>query len=478
MTKKKKLFTLGTLTVGTMVVASPLSSIANETPVNEEGDNEEPLFGHHDPTVYDVPNNPDFVVNQSVEGSNVTFTWDEVENADRYFVAKLYQVDGEYVPDGDPQYVTEGTFEDTIDLSKNYLFRIAPEVDGELQLDYVAVVTVSASEEEPVDEEQPTEENNNEEETNEEPVDEGSNVNEGEPSDKEGEQPTDEGEPSEENTGENKENEEQQDLELTLEQLEQIDALAKKYAENIVESDQVDKLYVDLFNNLKNDSKFANDFRSFFYDEVVPFVEQEEITTLEAEINDFVLNFFNENEAFNKHFYNFLDGFEAIQPQLEPLVEDYNQLLAELVDESLLDEAKAEFDLLAEDYFYEASFNRSLEGLEFLVDLLEEPPVDDENTEDESKDETQDPKDDKNDYSANGDNQHIDSVGDENNVPEENTVRTENGDSYYGEGDVLDPSVPTTGDGSIQKVVSPLVTSMLALVVAFILTPNRKRNKA
>lgn len=561
--KKKKLFTVGTLALGTMAVTAPLSSIANDEVVKGEG----PLFGDEIPTVYDVPNNPDFVVNQAVDGSTLTLTWDEVENAERYFVAKLYQIDSEYVLDGEPRYVTVGEFVDTIDPSQNYVYRIAPEVDGELQLDYVAVVTVSASGVAP-EEETNEGENTNEENSKEDTTEEDSDVNEGQPSEKdeeeeqpkEEEQPNDEeqneeedsdvdeGEPSEE---ENKEDQpkEEEDLELTLEQLEQIDILAKEYAENVVESAPVENLYKEFIDNLKNDREFVKDFHSFFYNELTPFIEEkiderkenvnlgnadQHITDLENLVNELTLDFFNENESFTKHLNGFFEKLEEIKPQLEPIVGDYDQLLAELVDEALLDEAIEIFDFYAEDYIVELSFENSLNYLEsFMSILVEEPPVaeeeqkdeeskDDENSknedseddekvnEEENKDNDSTDKDDDKEVPAededkseeennNSDkddkNQPVNDSEDNGNVdndsddkgnevlaPEGNN-NTPNGNTYvpeesFTEDELTNPSVPKTGDGSVQKVVSPLVASMLALVVAFILVPQRKRENA
>lgn len=536
MKKKKNLFTVGTLALGTMVVATPISSIANDGVVNlgENDIEEDPLFGEDVPTVYDVPNNPDFVVNKSVNGSKLTLTWDEVENADRYFVSKFYQIDNQYVSEGEPQYVTEGKFEDNIDLSENYIYRIAPEVDGELQLDFVAVVTVSSNVEVPDEETNNEELPNDENDNKEEPTEEESDVNEEKPSDEDEneEEPKEEEEQSkadEEPLDDNKDDEQPKEeaLELTVAQLEQIDVLAKEYAENIVESDQVEKLYADLFKNLKNDSEFANDFRDFVYNDLTTHIENkvEEleknldgdigklITELENEVNQLVLDFFNDNDSFNKHFYDFLDGFEEIQPQLKPLEEDYVQLIAELVDESLFDEAKQQFDLLAEDYFFELAFSKSLDGLEFLESILdEEPPAEDKD--EENDDEKQDPKDEdkqdkvddkqqdsedeiddkkvpgKQDKDDNDNKQPNDDsddrdeldkdTDDKDNVlsPGDNNNGPKGNNDYYSDGDLLDPTIPRTGDGSIQKVISPLVATMLALVVAFILVPNRKRTNA
>jgi hypothetical protein len=525
--KKKKLLTLGTLAVGTMVVTTPINSIANDaagvTPDNN--DNDEPIF-EGEPTVYDVPANPNFVVNKTVEGSNVTLTWDEYENADRYFVAKLYKVDSEYVPDGDPQYVTEAKFVDNIDPTQDYLYRIAPEVDGELQLDYVAVVNIPAGNQEEVPNQEQPEENqeqpNEEQPNNEENQDSSNNER---PTDEENQEQPNDDQPTDEDSNEEEQPDDEEELTLTSEQIEQIDILAKEYVENIVESDLMDNLYDDFFNNLRNDSEFAKDFADFYLNELTPFIKEKteeidlegdldkQIEELENEVNAKVLDFFNKNEAFNQHFSDFLKNIESLEPQLETLEEDYHEMLADLVDEALLDEAKHEFETRANDYFYEALFNKSLEGLDILAEILDEP-IDGDTEED---DDNEKPKDNDNEKSkdedpdrVDGDSQESDGVlfpdpdvdndndktqnegttdtnkqpsaNDGNVAPKGDTTIPEdnNGSGYYDDpkGNVTDPSIPKTGDGSVQKVVSPLVASMLALVVAFILTPNRKRKNA
>lgn len=43
--------------------------------------------------------------------------------------------------------------------------------------------------------------------------------------------------------------------------------------------------------------------------------------------------------------------------------------------------------------------------------------------------------------------------------------------------DVKNPDVPKTGDGSAQKIASPIVLTLVALLAAFILVPNRSRKR-
>ncbi|WP_121616776.1 hypothetical protein [Virgibacillus halodenitrificans] len=284
MKKKKKLFAIGTLAIGMIAITAPLNSIASEV-VEVDG----PLFGEEEPTVYDVPNNPDFVVNKTVNGSNLTLTWEEVDNAERYFLAKFYKVDSEYVLEKEPQYVTKEEFIDTIVPSQDYIYRIAPEVEGVLDLDYVAVVTVSSNE-------GPNEETGNEQKPNDE---ENPDKNEEIPSEEVEERPKNEAEiPKDEGDSETD------------------DSDIKEGKQNLEAKDV----------NLKNDTNKDN----------------------------------NKNEVAE-------DNDDALFPE---------------------------------------------------------------------------------------------------------------GDNNTSNGEVIDPTVPRTGDGSVQKVISPLVISMLALVVAFILVPNRKSKNA
>ncbi|MEX3623665.1 hypothetical protein [Viridibacillus arvi] len=139
MKKKKKAFALsGAMTIGTMVIAAPLSSIASES------DNLGTILGDLIPGVYDVLADPNFEVKSSVDGSKLTLDWDDKGTSEGYVVSKLLKVDTEYILQKEVT-VTTNHYEETVDADAEYKYRIVPIINGSYDLQSIGEEYVTIS---------------------------------------------------------------------------------------------------------------------------------------------------------------------------------------------------------------------------------------------------------------------------------------------------------------------------------------------
>ena len=121
----------GALSIGTMVVAAPISSIATEVPTTKNSDE----------TILDVIPNNEFKINAKVGGESTTLSWNTIPDVVEYMVVKMLKVDTEYVV-VEETIVDTNSFEDTISEKGDYKYRVAPMIDGEIILTHVGEVFV------------------------------------------------------------------------------------------------------------------------------------------------------------------------------------------------------------------------------------------------------------------------------------------------------------------------------------------------
>ncbi len=148
-----------------------------------------------------------------------------------------------------------------------------------------------------------------------------------------------------------------------------------------------------------------------------------------------------------------------------------------LVGDSLLEKADNYFRNQASELLFKEITGKILEDLDVLTELIEDDisidfpiaePVDD-GKDGGSKPSTESPSNDKGDPKQDD----FQSEGPKGTTPVGGipTDRTSGINQ-----DFENPNVPKTGDGTIRKTVSPIVAALIALAVAFVLMPNRRKN--
>lgn len=526
--KNKNVMAFATsLSIGAVSVMAPLASIANESdtnqvPVGNGNSTEVPLGndlivdtenGIFDDdfdfdSVYDqVEVNKAFKISQSVDGNVVKLDWDKQKDAIAYRVSKFVKEGSSYVAVGEAQIVTENTFTETVE-NGNYKYRVTPKINGEdgeqYQISNIGEVYVAVNvpadevpvEEPEVEPEQPVEQPST---TPEQTPEEETPKEETPTTEVEEEQPTDKDEVA---------------AELTDTQLEEIDRLAKEYVDEIANSNQFTEVFNTFLENVSKDKAFLLDFQNFFNNELVPYVEKEaekidvngdlekQIDELERKANVKYLEFLSENKHFNAQLEKFVENVGELQPQFASLSEEYSDKLVELVGEDLFAQAEDRFIEQVGLNFYEAIEGKLIEATEYLAGLIEDeivvnipgetekpstqPEKPSTNPSDKGEnDEVIPPKNDgvqppKGTDVSNGEgkesNQGTVNVDEKTNTP---TTSTNGGSSVENSNPnpYADPSVPKTGDGTVQKAVSPIVAAFLALAVAFVMVPNRRKTQ-
>ena len=130
---KKKGFALtGSMAMGTMVIAAPLSAIANEANQN----------GEDTPNILNVTPNEDFKINDSNDKGYVTLTWDKVADVGEYYIAKLEKVGDEYVL-VDEVISDSNDYIDFLEKDGSYKYLVAPFIDEEADLSNVGQVIIN-----------------------------------------------------------------------------------------------------------------------------------------------------------------------------------------------------------------------------------------------------------------------------------------------------------------------------------------------